>query len=138
MVNPWFWWVPSGDSVAQDYHPLTTWFSPRIDMNFAGDRTIETNVVENVASYGKQLGILIDVVAELVHVQGEDGSVEFKRAAKQLKELKTAVEDVKGRHKTDDEAAARRSLAALKASDEPAWKRIVREEYKSLPAAERK
>lgn len=128
MNNPWLWWLPSG--VAQDYHPFTTWFSPRIDLNFAGDRKIESHVIEEVASYGKQLGVLMDVVSGLA--QGKKGSPEFLDAVHQLENLKAAIETVKNQHKADSETEARKALADLRSSDPAAYGRVVRQEYNSL------
>ncbi len=61
-MQPWFPFTfnfPSGDV------DLANWFSPRIDVSYAGSPAIERDVVENVASFGDQLGTLIDAVVEL-------------------------------------------------------------------------
>ncbi len=62
FTQPWFPFtfnLPSGDV------DLANWFSPRIDVSYAGTPAIERDVVENVASFGDQLGTLIDAVIEL-------------------------------------------------------------------------
>jgi hypothetical protein len=44
---------------------MTRWWSPNISLNFAGDAGIEREVNEDVASYGRQIGWLNDIVAAL-------------------------------------------------------------------------
>ncbi len=63
-------------------------------MSYAGTPAIERDVVENVASFGDQLGTLIDAVVELA---GERSGKELD----DLRELKTKVDEVKERHKRD-------------------------------------
>jgi hypothetical protein len=58
-MNPWlfpwwglFKWPLSGD-VTQDIAPITSLLSPQFEFNFAGNRRIESEVIADVASYGK-------------------------------------------------------------------------------------
>jgi hypothetical protein len=59
--NPWLnlMNLPLSGNV-EDISPVTTWFSPNIELNYAGDKKIESEVVSEVASFGKQLGVLSD------------------------------------------------------------------------------
>ena len=41
------------------------WFSPSYTVNYAGDPTVEHRVVSEVASYGRQLGWLDEIVLAL-------------------------------------------------------------------------
>jgi hypothetical protein len=41
------------------------WFSPSLTVNYAGDPKIEDRVVTEVASYGRQLGWLTEIVLAL-------------------------------------------------------------------------
>ena len=72
MTNPWMsWWSPFPDltKLMQNISPQTSWFSPTYEVNFAGNREIEADVVSNVASYGTQLSALTKAVLELAKKQ---------------------------------------------------------------------
>jgi hypothetical protein len=95
--------------VTQDIAPITSWLSPQFEFNFAGDHKIEAEVVTEVASYGKQLGILSDAVMELA--EGKKGE-----AADRLKKLTDRIEMVKSQHKDRLEQKVKAGLA-LRASE---------------------
>jgi hypothetical protein len=57
--------APLSGNVTQDINPITSWLSPQVEFNFAGKREVETDVVSNIASYGKQLGTIIPALLEL-------------------------------------------------------------------------
>ena len=85
--NPEVHWPFSG-SVAQDIHPAL--------LAQAGNQETELRVLRDVASYGKQIGILSDLlhsVASLIPPDqlGEDG----RRAYAQLTELIDSVKAIK-------------------------------------------
>jgi hypothetical protein len=97
---PWFWlnWAPRYDfplsgNVSQDVD--TDWFFDAINSQ-AGDGGIEKEVFKN-ASYGKQIGLLTDVLLSLI----DNESVDKARAEKSLHKLKALykeVELIKARH----------------------------------------
>jgi len=70
-MYPWLSWRPAfirppgAGNLDQEVAPVTTWFPTTFELNFAGDRRIESDVVSNVASYGKQLGIPTDALRVL-------------------------------------------------------------------------
>jgi hypothetical protein len=105
--------------VVQDIRPVTSWFSPQIDLNFAGSREIEAEVVARVASYGKQLGIMSETLIELA--DGKRGP-----ALERLQRLMREVEEVKARQQHDLEDDARDALARLEKSDPAALERLLR------------
>ena len=85
--NPEVHWPFSG-SVAQDIHPAL--------LAQAGNQETELRVLRDVASYGKQIGVLSDLlhsVASLIPPDqlGEDG----RRAYAQLTELMDSVKAIK-------------------------------------------
>ncbi len=85
--SPEVHWPFSG-SVAQDIHPAL--------LAQAGNDEVETRVLRDVASYGKQIGVLSDLlhsVASLVPPErlGEDG----RHAYAQLTELMKSVQAIK-------------------------------------------
>ncbi len=115
-MQPWFPFtfnLPSGDV------DLANWFSPRIDVSYAGSPAVERDVVENVASFGDQLGTLIDAVVELA------GDAKGEKLA-HLRELQKDVDEVKARHKRDVKRGAEAAIEQLAKLDEPALKALLR------------
>jgi hypothetical protein len=102
-------WVrlPLSGDVAQNYHPLTNWFSPNIDIKYVGNSSIERDVTANVAGYGSQLGTVIDVLEELTRGK------EQTEAVKRLRDLWCKVEEVKKNNKEDLKESAKASLDQL-------------------------
>jgi len=86
---PWFfvfapqWQLPFSGSVAQRIEPQTHWFFDGIDAS-SGDGRIERQAFE-VATYGRQLGLLTEVLMDLA----EQAPPQSESAAKSLKRLKT-------------------------------------------------
>src|SRR4051794_14204007 len=106
---PWYWmWSPQvhfplSGSVVQDNSPDLGWFFAGIKPE-AGVGSIEKEIFEK-ASYGKQLGLIMDVLLPLL---GE-GSLDPEKARKSLadlKELYEEIEQVKVEKKADMEDAA--------------------------------
>ena len=120
---PGFGKLPLSGDVAQAIAPLTNWFSPTIEMNFAGDRRIEADVVSNVASYGKQLGMLTDAVLALSKVTKDGGG----EAVARLAELAGRIEACKKRYNSGLEQQAREALERLQKADPAACKRVIRD-----------
>jgi hypothetical protein len=125
-MNPWLlpWlglyrWPLSGD-VTQDIAPVTRWLSPQLEVNFAGDTKIEAEVVADVASYGKQLGIVSEAVLEIA--DGKQGA-----AVERLRSLVADVDEIKRRHAENLEKRARADLAKLKETDPSALERLLGE-----------
>jgi hypothetical protein len=82
---PWSW------PVTQDL--LDHWFSPTF--NFAGNAPLEKEVVENIASYGRQLGWLNEVVLALAqHEPVPDDTVkQIRKTARRIEALKKSKAD---------------------------------------------
>jgi hypothetical protein len=113
---PWFPFTfnfPSGDV------DLSGILSPRIDVTYAGSPAIERDVVENVASFGNQLGTLIDAVVELA------GDAKGKNVD-DLRRLQKDVDAIKKRHKLDLKREAEKAIDRLAKLDEPALKAVLR------------
>lgn len=127
-MNPWLfpWWGmfrgPLSGDVNQDIAPVTSWLSPQLEFNFAGNRRIETEVVADVASYGKQLGILSEAVLELA--EGDPGE-----SLARLKELTAQIDEVKQQHTDRLERQAKSELDRLKRQDPQALARLL-DEYR--------
>ncbi len=85
---PWLWFwsphlqYPFGGSVEQDYKPFTNWGFFGAIKPEAGDGQIEQKVFD-VASYGRQLGLITEVIMNLVEKKAPE------HWEKMLKELET-------------------------------------------------
>ncbi len=112
--------LPAASSFFQPIAPVTSWFSPTIELNYKGDPAVERDVVTSVAGYGSQLGTLIDAVVE--GARGDDGP-----AMQRLRSLKKEIDSLKATHSDDDASRARSALAALAASDPQALQQVVAE-----------
>lgn len=127
-MNPWLlpWmgmykWPLSGN-VTQDISPVSSWLSPQIEFNFAGDRHIESEVVSDVASYGKQLGLISEALLEVAN--GEKGE-----AIEKVEALVAKIEAVKHRHEAKLEESLKNGLEKLKQSDPELLKKLL-DEYR--------
>ncbi len=85
--------------------------SPNISVNYAGNPMIEREVTEDVASYGRQIGWLNDIVATLAAAVPD--TIEANAAASEslmsLQDALKKIAKIKERRKADayDTAAAR-------------------------------
>jgi hypothetical protein len=121
---PWLRMPASGD-VWQKVTNVTDWFSPKVEMNFAGDPQIEQEVNTNVASYGKQLGLLTEAVIGLAD-PGDAGAQEaLKAAVTRLKAIQGEVEAIKKRRAPDIEEQALQAMTRLKTDDAAAYGRVM-------------
>jgi hypothetical protein len=89
-----FWifrWPLSGDVNQRITAP---WFSPSLTVNYAGDPVIEDRVVTEVASYGRQLGWLEEIVLALASDRPapKDALDKLKDAAKKIEAIKKDVQ----------------------------------------------
>jgi hypothetical protein len=109
---------------------LPDWSLQRIDVDFAGDVSIEKEVIAKVASYGKQLGILTDAVLMLAGTPPKDGEDPIAR----LKEIAAKVEKLKKERETSLADEARDALRRL-AKLEPATARRIAAEYSGTTVA---
>lgn len=114
-------YLPLSGPVVQDIAPETHWFSPTLEFNIAGNRRIEADVVANVASYGKQLGIVTEALLALAGEASEADTPEVKR----LRALAARIETRKDRHKADLAETAQRALEDLEQADPAAYARLI-------------
>ena len=102
---------------------VTRWWSPNISLNFAGNAGIEREVNEEVASYGRQIGWLNDIVEALAAASPD--AVKTGAAADSLAKLKKAQEkiaEIKARRKANALDKARAALAAVPEDD---YRRLI-------------
>jgi hypothetical protein len=125
---PWFFLLapqyhfPFSGGVKQDIAPDTTAFFNAIAPS-AGDGRIEKAIFE-AASYGKQIGILSDVVLSLV-AEDQITSAEAKQAIDQLIQLNKDVTTIKKMHTKHRVDTAIGILEKLQESDPEEVQRIV-------------
>ncbi|RQW64981.1 hypothetical protein [Vibrio viridaestus] len=123
-MNPWLsmwfkniYWPLSG-GVDQDISAWANLFSPQIDFNIAGNLNLEKNIVQNVASYGTQLSLLLKVVNELSQSSQTD-------AATELKGLVKKIDTAKELHKDKLYSEAKDALQALERYDPKAYQALL-------------
>jgi hypothetical protein len=118
MFNFAFPWLP--EIAARPSAPdgsSSGWLTPTI-VTYAGDRAIEERVVTEVASFGRQLGILSEALLEIA--DGEPG-----KAVERLRAVVNRVETVKGRFRRVLEEKAEDAFMALLEADPTAAERLV-------------
>jgi hypothetical protein len=116
MMQPWFPFTinyPSGNV------DLANWFSPNVQVSYAGAPAIERDVVERVASFGKQLGIVTDAVLELA---GGPAGAKVGR----LQEVARQIEAIKDGHRRDAKHQAKEAIERLARLDETALQTLLK------------
>ena len=117
-MYPWLWfWAPQihfplSGSLAQNIEPNTTWFSDLIKAP-AGDARIEEKAF-SVASYGKQLGQITEVLLELTK-NSELTSPQATQSLVSLRRIKASIDAIK---EAEYESSATRLIAELSAARE--------------------
>jgi hypothetical protein len=103
-MNPWlvFWapqlHLPFGGSVAQRIEPTSNWFFDAID-DSAGDAVVERKAFE-VASYGRQLGLITEVLVDLA-AQVKPATAKGRKSLQRLKDVQARIEELKERDADD-------------------------------------
>lgn len=116
------WHFPFSGSVAQQISPDTSWFFDAIPPQ-AGVGDIEQKVFET-ASYGKQLGLILDVLIPLAEKAKLDSKPD-KEALRKLKDAYARIARVKDEHKSDMEANAVALLGKIRATDPHMFERVI-------------
>ena len=105
-------------------------------MNYAGNAGIERDVVEKVASFGRQIGVITDVVLELAQ-DLPDGKEKTPSGEKdtpitQLRAIAAKVKELKKAHEASIIGEARKAMDRL-ADFDPKIARNMAESYTDLP-----
>jgi len=114
-MTPWiFWWAPTlrlqlplGGDVTQDIDPELSWFFDAIPTS-AGDGRIERRAFD-VASYGRQLGWITEVLIGLAERDGVPGG----QAAESLRKLRRIRAEIERIKDAEYEAEAREPAPKL-------------------------
>ena len=95
--------------------PNTTWFPTVI--NYQGDPVIERRITEEVASFGKQLGIISEALLEIADRSGQ-------KQIDRLRRIVSDIDELKARQHVSLTEATRDSFEAL-ARDDPDRARVL-------------
>jgi hypothetical protein len=114
----WFFRFPLSDAVNQRI--TAPWFSPNITVKYAGDPVIEDRVVTEVASYGKQLGWLTDVVLAMA----KDKQIPVEDLDK-LEKAAAAIAAIKRDVNRSSLELANAALDKLKHDDPHGYRRLI-------------
>jgi oligoendopeptidase F len=102
---------------------LPGWSFGNVSVNYAGNADIEKDVVEKVASYGKQLGIITHAVLELAG----DKPAGQGEPLRQLRDIDAKVKKIKEEHRRSLAEQASDAMAKLAKTDEAEARRIARD-----------
>jgi hypothetical protein len=107
----------------QPISPVTTWFPTVI--NYQGDASVERKVTEEVASFGKQLGIISEALLE---VAGD------ARHGPKLKRLRTTVDEIEQVKRRQYKSLVRQTTASFEelAERDPAEARALIDELRAV------
>lgn len=101
---------------------LPGWSFGNISVNYAGNADIEKDVVEKVASFGKQLGIITEAVLAL-----SDGKSKDNKAVTRLRDLAAKIEQLKNQNKASLADQARGAMQRLEKAEPATARRIATE-----------
>lgn len=119
--NPWFNLLkfPLSGNV-DNISPVTRFLSPTVEVNYAGDQQLESEIVGEVASFGRQLGILSDAILELADDNVGDGVEKLRTLAKE-------IDEVKEKSKASLKARVMADLKSLEATDKEGFDEVIGE-----------
>jgi hypothetical protein len=104
---------------------MTRWWSPNISLNFAGNAGIEREVNEEVASYGRQIGWLNDIVLALASAASAETLKPAQDSLGKMKRAADEIAEIKRRRSASALSAARDALDRLKSADKIAYNYLV-------------
>lgn len=113
-----------------NYHPYTTWGAPTL---FSGNEAVENVVYRDVATPGRQLGKLTDVVLELVdELTQRDSKIADSESVKKLIAMSEKIKSIKEVVEDNTAAAAKELLDKLQATDNEAFNALIKEYAASI------
>jgi hypothetical protein len=106
-------------------------FSPSLTINDNSDQAIEARVVSEIASYGKQIGWLNDVILALAENANLPDDV--TRTVHQIAEATRKIEELKAASANDALGKAVESLNFLEQHQPAVYARLLQERSQTLP-----
>lgn len=127
---PWLWlWAPHYRLFNQNVQPQTDWTFGNISP-LAGDAATEQRIHEDVASYGRQIGLVTEVLLSLAD-KDAISPAQARESLERLKEIRNDIERLKAGGPTLQQAAAA-LLQRLSQQDPEACTRLARR-FAALP-----
>ena len=124
-MAPWLNWLAPGGRTDQPLSgDVSQWFklfSPSITVNGAGEPALEREIVEDVATYGAQLGQISEVVLALA----DGADVSRLEALAKLRGMAEAIEKKKIEYGKTALERARKALDDLRAHDPKGYELLV-------------
>lgn len=132
LTDAWLrFWSPtfnlpgSGGIGSFNYHPNTTWGAPTL---FSGNEIVEQAVYRDIATPGKQLGRLSDVVRALIdELSKMDSKIADAESVKKFKEMSKQIEKIKAAVEDNTVVAVKEGLEKLKHTDKDAFDALMKE-----------
>jgi hypothetical protein len=115
-----FHWPFSG---AVNQAITTPWLSPSYTINYVGNPTVEQRVVSEVASYGRQIGWLDDIVLALA--EGKELPPEAQETLKQLRRASDEIKKIKEEVQRSALEEANDALDRLKREQPKQYERLL-------------
>lgn len=112
----------SGNMGGFTYQPYTTWEAPSL---YRGNATLEQTIYTTVASPGKQLGKLTDLVLQLAQLM--ESQLEDKGALEQVQAMADEVRKITEPVAAAGERAAREELEKLRRTNETMFRALIDE-----------
>jgi hypothetical protein len=108
----------------------TSWFSPTFTVNYQGNAAVEERVVTEVASYGRQIGWLSELVEALATGKPPppDTLAQFTKAMRRIQDIKEAT-------KSSALEDAKEALERLRREAPKELDRLLRNEARRGPKA---
>jgi len=124
-----FWVFRSPLSGDVNQRITAPWFSPSLTVNYAGDPQVEDRVVTEVASYGRQLGWLMEITIALAKQQAlpEETLRRLEQASEKIEAIKKSVQG-----SALDEAQM--ALDRLERDQPEVYKRLLGERRQTTPS----
>ena len=120
----WLFRAPWSGNVAQRI--TAPWFSPTLTVNYAGDAAVEDRVVTEVASYGKQLGWLMEIA--IASAKGRPLPAE---TLARLEKAAQDIEAIKEQSRVSAIEAANNALDRLERDNPAQYNELLRERRNS-------
>ena len=120
----WMFRAPWSGNVAQRI--TAPWFSPSLTVNYAGDPAVEDRVVTEVASYGKQLGWLTEIV-----IASANGQPLPTETLARLEKAARKIDAIKEQSRASAVEAANNALDRLERDNPAQYNELLRERRNS-------
>ena len=125
-----FWVFRSPLSGDVNQRITAPWFSPSLTVNYAGDPQVEDRIVTEVASYGKQLGWLMEIALALAKQQPLP-----RETLRRLEEASERIDAIKKSVHSSELDEANAVLDRLERNQPDDYQKLLSERQKAAPPA---